>query len=157
MPQNALKNASRNARRTLLACLLGALPLAGCLAAATPSARVIDAQVIDDDGRVATLRLDIQTTNNDENTLALRRVDYTVSVEGAEPFTAARSAELTLPPGATSSFSLPAIIPSPSVGQPITIDARIFWVPPRVFTRSLWEADFYKPNVALRDTRTPQQ
>ncbi len=98
-------------RSALLAAsvLLPVVCIAGCASAPAISAGSAGPGERRDDGRELTLTLVVRNTTDES--IPLRRVEYTLSLDGVTVFTGERSAEATLGPGDTRELTLPAVVP----------------------------------------------
>jgi hypothetical protein len=98
-------------RHTPAALTLAALPLfAACSTAPTPSVEVVSATIRDQTADGAVILFTIEATNPSTTPLPLKRLDYTIDLDGKPLFTAARVPLATLAAGSKTTLTLPAAL-----------------------------------------------
>ncbi|TVQ33104.1 MAG: hypothetical protein EA376_03350 [Phycisphaeraceae bacterium] len=146
------------ARIAIVAMLLAAATaLTGCHSA--PTLRVIDAEITEqtDDGFVVTFHLEGLNPNDDP--LPLRRVNYSLSLDGRRVFEGVRSPEATLPRRGVQRFSLPVATPRDvwtpeqlGAGASYTLRGELTYLAPGAFAEVLFDAGVRRPTVSFRSS-----
>ncbi len=89
----------------------------------------------------------IAAANKTENPMPLRRVDYTVSVDGGAPIVVTRSALATVHSLSTQMLELP--VPAGPGARTYTISGEVIYVPARKFWKVMYDEEIHRPGVSF--------
>lgn len=142
---------------TLLAALLALAPaLAACHTA--PSFAVTDVAMTDESDAGYVLSFTIEGTNEEKEELPLREIHYSLSLDGQHVFTGQRSAQATLPAGASQAITLPVAIPGPppSDTADYRISGTVTYLLPGSIAELLFDNNIRRPNSTFAESGTFQ-
>jgi LEA14-like dessication related protein len=94
----------------LLVLTVAAATLAGCQSYSAPTLSAAEAHATERTGDGAAMRFTLDARNDNDVSLPLRRVEYTVELNGRQVFSGTRSAEATLRRKGTQQIELPAVV-----------------------------------------------
>ena len=156
-PQDALSHLAGDrsptrARRTSLVCAAGVAlaVMGGCSRVPAPEMTLESASIAERTADATLLRLSVLAENPGNEALELREVRYEVLMDGQEVFRGERRAEATIRAFGAQRLSLP--VPAPAdVPDSARVEVRgtLAYLPPGVFSRTLVDAGWPKPEVAF--------
>lgn len=140
----------------LLALLASAAGLTACSGHAQPRAVVADAALRETTPEAAVVEFLVETANPNDIELPMRRVSYSLSVDGRRVFSATRDAMATMPRGGTQTITLPAVIPMGPEGvapglHTYRLSGRIYYSLPSQLADVLFDARLSRPDVSISD------
>ena len=95
----------------------------------------------------------IAAINDDPDPLPLRKVTYSLSLEGAEVFSGVRSPETTVSRFETHEFDLPALVPASYDTRtdpvPYRLSGSVTYLTPGKLAEVLFESDILVPEASL--------
>jgi len=89
----------------------------------------------------------IAAANRTEAPMPLRRVDYTVSVDGGAPIAVTRSALATVHSLSTQTLELP--VPAGPGAKTYSISGEVVYLPARKFWKVMYDEEIYRPSVSF--------
>ncbi|MGE3107164.1 MAG: LEA type 2 family protein [Phycisphaerales bacterium] len=154
--QSASREKHPRSGQTIFA-LLGSLAIgliAGCSSYQAPSLQVLDARVIEQTPEGAVVQFTIQATNQNNNPLPLRDVEYSLSLGGEQVFTGIRSPEATIRQSGTQQFTLPAavkasVLPPAGSTTPYRLSGSLTYITPGAFAELLFDTGVRRPSTPL--------
>ncbi|MEC9374476.1 MAG: LEA type 2 family protein [Planctomycetota bacterium] len=139
---------------TLVITLTASLPAFGCAFSDPPTFEVVRAEITEEseDGFVVTFTL--RGDNSRDVALPLRRINYSVSLDGERVFEGRRDAEATLPRKGSQFIQLPAAVPADIRtadslrGEiPFSINANLTYLAPGLLAEVLFDSKVVQPTV----------
>lgn len=142
--------------RTLGALAL--LLLAGCSSYKSPTFRVTNVQLREQNDAGTELLFVIEAANPNGREIPLHEAKYALTLDGERVFRAVRSPEATLRRYATQEFVLPVAVDAASMppGErvPYRLDATITYVMPGAIAEILFDRELRRPKSSFSDAGT---
>lgn len=133
-----------------LAMLIGGL-LTACSSTATPSARIVDVAIHEENDRAMVLRFDLVLANPNPHPVPLGQVRYQLELDGRRVFSGTRTARITIPRSGDQSLTLPAafelhLVPS-ALDRPVSyrLTGSILYRPDGTFGGVLYDSKVHRP------------
>jgi len=124
-----------------LALLSAACGMGGCISSGpdlTPGRGVQSGGVV---------VIPLAAANRTEKPMPLRKVEYTVSIDGGEPISVTRSAEATVHALSTQVIELP--VSAPPGARQYSISGEVVYIPARKFWKVMYDEGIYRPGMSF--------
>lgn len=118
-----------------------ALMLGGCISAGP---ELSSGRAVQEGGVV---RIPIAAANKTDQPIPLRKIEYTVSVDGSAPISVVRSAEVTVHSLSTQMIELP--VPAAAGARQYTISGEVIYIPTRKFWKVMYDEEIHRPGVSF--------
>lgn len=141
--------------RSLAVAVFAACLLGGCSTYESPKLEVADVKVGEKTPEGVVLVFTLSARNdNASNPLPLKKIDYTLVMDGREVFSGGRSPEATLRPLGAQSIRVPAVIRLADAGAPrgvheYVLSGRLTYIEPGKIAEILFDAEVSQPTVGF--------
>jgi len=133
----------------LSACAL----LGGCTNTLVPTFTAVGVREVVNEGDRSVIEFSIEATNPNKEPIPLKRVYYTVEINGVEVFSGMRSTETTLHTYSSHVFVLPAVVPGDTlkgVGKvSYSLTGVAQYIPPGRLSEVLFDAEMKVPEAVI--------
>lgn len=135
-----------------LASLLVFASLAGC-SSVSPTVEVESVQPRSGGPDGAVVAITLRATNPGPESYPLKRLDYTVEIDGQPAFTGSRSPEATLAPNSTRTIFIPAPFSSaPAPGATYRVRGKLEFTRPGQINELLYDSGLITPTATFSGT-----
>ncbi len=134
----------------VLGCV-GATMLGGCVATASPRLSVADVRVTEVSGGGSSMVVVVRAENPNDQPLPLRDVEYRVSLDGSQVFSATRAAEAVLPRYGAVDLELPVAVPAglrPAGESEFRLSMVLHYLAPGKVAETLYDSGLRRPTVS---------
>lgn len=124
----------------------------GCGSLSAPECRVVGGEIVESGADGAKIRVLVEASNPNEDSLPLKEVRYTVVVNDSFTFRGVRSAERTLGGGASALIELPVVLAgeigaNAAAGASLRVRGSVQYITPGPITEVLFDAGVLRPTT----------
>jgi hypothetical protein len=138
-----------------LVLILSAPGLGGCSGYRAPKVEVASVNVAEATSEGVVVEFILAAANDNEDPLPLKRIDYTLALDGKKVFSGVRSPEATLRSKGEQRIRVPAVVrigpgePAPTGTKEYTLSGRITYLEPGKIAELLFDTAVIQPSAGF--------